>query len=302
MISIQILIKQDVTLLFQLFGYSYFETHLFNTMEFNILYLNNIKQIKTLKDLENDGLLFLKKNDENTSVIIFPYIYLDLILEKINKTNSLYLPRILETPTKTKNFSINEKDDLKNFLLRLQLFSFLEPKEPNVSMEAMGTKGTKKEKKIESIQTTFISLQKIFYSPQYFQKINNKTKNNENFENNLLFCSEMKFNIEFNKIKSFELKSKSNLKFNNNNNNSFCNTGQIISSNFNNKIIQKKLFKVGIGFLNVANSPFADSFLVLPINEDYQEMALEKWIWQRKQISKTHRFNSGMDKLKNGTF
>ncbi|KAJ3442043.1 hypothetical protein M0812_12849 [Anaeramoeba flamelloides] len=112
----------------------------------------------------------------------------------------------------------------------------------------------------------------------------------------------MKFNIEFNKIKSFELKSKSNLKFNNNNNNSFCNTGQIISSNFNNKIIQKKLFKVGIGFLNVANSPFADSFLVLPINEDYQEMALEKWIWQRKQISKTHRFNSGMDKLKNGTF
>ncbi|KAJ3442042.1 hypothetical protein M0812_12848 [Anaeramoeba flamelloides] len=103
MISIQILIKQDVTLLFQLFG-----------------------------------------------VIIFPYIYLDLILEKINKTNSLYLPRILETPTKTKNFSINEKDDLKNFLLRLQLFSFLEPKEPkepNVSMEAMGTKGTKKGKK-----------------------------------------------------------------------------------------------------------------------------------------------------------
>ncbi|KAJ3450711.1 hypothetical protein M0812_06897 [Anaeramoeba flamelloides] len=118
----------------------------------------------------------------------------------------------------------------------------------------------------------------------------------------------MKFNIEFNKIKLIRLQSStsttttssSNFIINKNkiNNKSIYNTGQIRSSNFQKRIINEAVLSKGVGFLNVANSPFADSFIVLTINEDYQETALEKWKWQRKQIYKTDRFNSGMDALK----
>ncbi|KAJ3431471.1 inositol transporter 2-related [Anaeramoeba flamelloides] len=108
MISIQTLTYQEPIFKLKLFSYSICSQPIYSNYSFNLKIINdntNREYIpKSIYDLENDGLIFRKESKENEqSLIILPFIYLDLILK-----NSNLLPFIFFTKNIT-NINLKPK-------------------------------------------------------------------------------------------------------------------------------------------------------------------------------------------------
>ncbi|KAJ3443098.1 hypothetical protein M0812_08929 [Anaeramoeba flamelloides] len=279
MLSLNLLAKQHQKTLFQVFYYSLTGRPINRLTSFKYIDpKSNITYMKNVIELEDEGLIFCEKlsnyDDEDNLRIYLPFFYINKLMKANRELQDFHYPRKFETPTKTKNYATNEKDDLIAFLLRIQIL-FINDKQ-------------QKKNRMQNQNQTILLFKKIFF----------QTKEKEIISKYLF--SNLKISV---KVHCFDIKE---LQLNPCNCNNpeipeYSKTGQIKSSNFKNLLIdsKSKLCEEYIGFLNVSGSPFADSFLILPILEQDQEKALQLWKQQLNTILKNTQYGSNLWKLNN---
>ncbi|KAJ3453057.1 hypothetical protein M0812_30389 [Anaeramoeba flamelloides] len=126
MLSLNLLATQNEETLFQVFYYSLTGIPINRLVSFKYTDpKNNITSIqKNVLELEDEGLIFCEKlsnYDEDNLRIYLPFFYINKLMKKRTELQNFHYPRKFETPTKTKKFATNEKDDLITFLLRIQI-------------------------------------------------------------------------------------------------------------------------------------------------------------------------------------
>ncbi|KAJ3426473.1 hypothetical protein M0812_28929 [Anaeramoeba flamelloides] len=207
-------------------------------------------------------------------------------MKERTELQDFHYPRKFETPTKTKNFAeTNEKDDLITFLLRIQIL-----------IVNYKHKKNKMQYQNQNQNQIILLFQNIFFQTKEMKIISKCL-----FSNLQICITGNCFNV-----KKLQLKPSAN----DNDDNNFSiipdnsKTGQIKSSNFKKLLIysKPKLCEEYIGFLNIYGSPFADSFLILPILEQERGKGLKLWKHQLNTFLKNTEYGSNLWKLNNNIF